>query len=467
MSLLEPLPADPLGRRLCEVFSYRWMTIEGSTDDYTKPNWKTIENYPLRPRSLWASWQDAAKLVGVRFGNQTSYGLLDIDKGSPYINRVDEILAALETIGLVRVLLIRSSWSGGLHIYIPLPEPVATFDLATALKYCLESQGFDIKAGQLEAFPNAKSFGKWWLGQFTEYNAHRLPLQPGTGSIMLNEAMQPVGSDLGRFFWAWDFATKAQDFEIFKASLKHGRDQHRNRPRLRSHPVDQWRIDLETEINEGWTEDGQTNALLKSIACYGRVFQRLEGDALADYVEQTAITRPGFAQWCHHQTDIKGRCRAWARAAERFYWPLGAEKSREVTSLDYNTERSQEAQQRIKKAVFDLAAAGELAQGVAERVRQLCATAHTSACTLYKHLMLWHPDHWCVIDPLARDTAAFKDVDTPLEKSLDPLISGPLHTMRELMKGVELNLSPQEKNSQGEGGGTGGGTGGYPQPEGV
>lgn len=81
------------------------MSLEGDTDDITAPNWRTIRNYPLRPRSLWKKYQDAKTLVGVRFGKETEYALIDLDKGGKFHSpeRVAEIQAALETIGIVRI----------------------------------------------------------------------------------------------------------------------------------------------------------------------------------------------------------------------------------------------------------------------------------------------------------------------------------------------------------------------------
>lgn len=390
----EPLPSDPLGAKLCQTFGkYRWETIEGDTDNATAPNWRTVKNYPLRPRTLWSRWQDASQLVGVRFGSTTAYALIDVDAGSDYLNRLDDIKATLETIGIVRTVLVRSSWSGGLHLYCPLPEPVNTFELACALKHGLEAQGLVLASGQLEVFPNVKSFGKYWLGQFTEYNAHRLPLQPGSGSTLLDGNLQPMGAGLARFFWAWDFAAQAQDMEALVEALKHGRDRERKRPKLRSHPVDQWLLDLEAEISEGWTEYGQTNMLLKSIACYGRVFERLAGNELADYVEHMAITRPGYAQWCRHQHQIKAKSITWARADEKYYWPLGDAPQRDKTALNFNQQRSEEAQAPIKAAVVQLATTRHLADCIKQRVEQICFLAGCSATTLYKYLSLWHPKH--------------------------------------------------------------------------
>lgn len=177
----DPLPGDALGKRLCEIFGrYLWCAIEAPLPDdaAAKPIWNTIRGYPLRPRVLWKLWQDAQSLVGVRFTHDTYYALIDIDAGSEHCHpaAIATIRAALETIGITRTLLLRSSWSGGLHLYIPLPEPVGTFNLAVALKECLKAQGFVLEAGQLEIFPNVKRWGNAAANDFSEYNGHRLPL---------------------------------------------------------------------------------------------------------------------------------------------------------------------------------------------------------------------------------------------------------------------------------------------------
>jgi hypothetical protein len=83
-----PDPIAPLGRRLCEIFSqHPWDFIQApNPGPHSATQWKTITDYPLRPRVLWAKWQDPDQLIGVRFNSQTRYGLLDIDAESPYCN---------------------------------------------------------------------------------------------------------------------------------------------------------------------------------------------------------------------------------------------------------------------------------------------------------------------------------------------------------------------------------------------
>lgn len=388
---MEPLPSSPLGQRLNELFPYRWAAIEGSNDSSTNARWRTVRKYPLKPRTLWERYLDPGQLVGVRFAKDTRYGMLDIDAGSPYLDQLPTIAAALETIGIVRWVPLRSSQSGGLHLYLPLPEDVPTFALACALKQAMTSQGLEVKAGQLEIFPNVKAHGQHWLGEFTEYNGHRLPLQPGTGAAILNGDLSPAGDSLSHFFALWDNAAQLQDTDDLRQALAIARDNHRARPRRKAvNPVATWRADLENEINEGWSGPGQTNGLLKAIACYGHVFEGLDGDELARYVERIAITRSGYLDHCGHQREIALKAKAWANAAEKYYWPLGSEPAREKKTYSVNEQRMAEARDRIAAAVVEIRfnTPGTV-RGWIDRLVEL---AHTSVETLYKHRDLWHPD---------------------------------------------------------------------------
>ena len=207
----KPIPADPLGQRLHDIFGRNpWDFIEAPAPAPGEaPAWRTVTGYPLRPRILWQRWQDPNTILGVRFESQTFYGLLDIDAGSPYCNpeSVSQLRAALETIGITRTLLLRSSHSNGLRLYLPFPEAVRTFDLAVALHECLTAQGFAIANGTLEVFPNPKPYG---VEKIIHYNGHRLPLQPGTGACLLDDEFQPIGDRLDRFVWLWDGAASHQ-----------------------------------------------------------------------------------------------------------------------------------------------------------------------------------------------------------------------------------------------------------------
>ena len=400
----ELLPSDLNGQRLCQLFGcYRWNAIEADAPKgiQAKPKWRTIKDYAIRPRVLWERWQDPNQLIGVRFTHTTSYALLDIDAGSKYCSpsAIANIRAALETIGIVRSLQIRSSHSNGIHLYLPLPEPINTFNLAVALDGCLKAHDFRVKDGQLEIFPNVKAYG---VTTFIDYKAHRLPLQPGSGSYLLDDDLNPIsnGQSLSLFLQSWDMAAAGQDLQMLESALVAGRVNRRKRSKtpLSTPKVEAWQRDLEIEIAEGWTGYGQTNRLLKTIACYGLVFESLSQDALIDYIVDVATNCPGYTQYCRHQHHLRQRATSWAKSVENYYWPLGSRPLRataaEPKGPSVNDVRSQDAQHRIHSAVQHLVKLGQLPATARLRMRALVQSARTSCQTLYKHLSLWHPEHY-------------------------------------------------------------------------
>lgn len=471
------LPQSPLGQRLWDLFgSYKWSWIykpDGSQ------SWKTEDRYPLRPRVFWKYWQDAATAIGVRFGHQTQYAVIDIDKGSNYLNHhsLTELHEALETIGIHRTIKLRSSWSGGLHLYIPLANSVNTFNLACALKESLKAFGFNVAAGQLEIFPNTKAYGRSWMGEHVEYQGHRLPLQPGSGAVMLNDSLQPVGDRLERFFWSWDFASQNQDMELLGEALAIAKKNRRKHRKLAT-KLEQWRDDLQHEISEGWTDFGQTNAMLKTLATFGRVFLGLKGSELATYVSDRAIGSPGFEQYCRHQHEIHRKALCWARSVEGYYFPArdsdGQPKGDHYPlepAPDGNKARSWDATQRIVKAMQSILTEGLYTrlEKVVDWVNEIIKRARCSPSTLYKHLGIWHPDHSdtlaefhqrCVTPDMARAIAQNllpTDLKNPYGSDHPkPLVNAFITDLGGGMKSEAPEILHKKYLSQGERGGAGG-----------
>ena len=483
----DPLPADPLGQQLCKIFgNYLYCSIyaDAPQDATERPKWHTQTRYKLKSRVLYRDWQDAKKLIGVRPGHETGYALLDIDINSPYhpkqdVGAIARIEAALETIGITRTIRIRSSWSKGLHLYLPLPERVKTFDLAVALKNCLEPQGFKLKQGHLECFPNVKAYGNIIK---TEYLAHRLPLQPKSGSCLLDEAFGPASNQLCDFLSLWDIAAAGQDIWALRQALPLARKNRYKKVRNRLSKVDSWKRDLETVLAEGWTATGQTNQLLKEFGCYGHVFLGYCGEELADFIHQQAISSPGYQQWCRHQREIKMRSRVWATAVEKYYWPMGtygkaqqSQKEAKHKILPFNDCRAQNAQESIKAAVQQLEDTNGLPTGATNRAHAIrktqakLAQSSSSLETLYKaeNKKLWHPDFYfdCsesasnklpVIDE-ATGLSEAKNVKAPkLSKRLKPCGREELRTKEAIMKckGIASDVLalPKTKFDSGKGG---------------
>ena len=454
-------PVSALGQHLHHLFGQQpWDFLEAAAPPPgAKPQWRTVTAYPLKPRILWQRWQDPHRVIGVRFDRQTRYGLVDIDVNSPYCHpqAIAEIRAALETIGLVRTLIIRSSHSGGLHLYLPLPEPVKTFDLAVALHHCLGAQGFAIAKGTLEIFPNPKPYG---VEKIIHYNGHRLPLQPGTGSCLLDDDLTPIGDNLDHCFRLWDIAASHQDLHTLRHALKIGRDNHRKRgQQQRQHRPrsEAWRQDLEAEIADGWGGPGQTNHLLKTIACHGHVFLGRSGDDLVQHTLKTALNLPGYGQHCRHQHHIATRVRAWCQAVQHYYWPQGSEPKRPPSEHSPRPTAAQQqsvtdARDRIAQAVTTLQQQGSLVAPVRHLAQRLAAIARCSFATLYKHLDLWHPGKTTHPPAPAPPTHHAVQAPRPLPdqrsqpalKTPHPLATGVLHPLPPTMKCGDGQSSPQK-----------------------
>lgn len=438
MIILQLSPSGQSAQQLCTIFSYPWKFIEGEPTEDGRLNWRTIKNYPLKPRSLWAKYLDPLVQIGTRFAKRTSYALLDIDKGSQYRSPagVGKVRAALETIGLTDSLLLRSSDSGGLHLYYPLPVDVSTFNLACSIEHCLKAHGMELQPSRLESFPNAKRYARADLDQFSEYNGHRLPLQAGSGGCLLDDELNPRGASLERFLWEWEEIAARQDMPALNAALPIGRANHWPKRKRRYQVTDQWRTDVEGEIAQGFTGPGQTNAFIKSVGCYCRVFLGLAGDELRERMEPMVILAPGFEQHCGHQAEIEIRIASWANAIERYYWPLGSEPQRLIDRLNINIERAKEARARISAAVCGLVKAGDLADGIRARRDQIVAIARCSGQTLQKCMELWHPLARCVPALTVSLTADPPPFDGEPLNRLKPPPATLVHTFRRIMKCV-------------------------------
>jgi len=469
-------PADSLGARFCQYFSHPYHFLEAPVPALgKKPDWRTETRYALQPRNLWQEYQNPNTLIGLRFGDTTRYCVIDIDSGSSYhpandVTQFKSVLGALETIGLCRPLLVRSSDSEGIHVYYFLPEPAPTFNLACAVRLALEDAGLYLRPGQLEIFPNTKAYSK---AAPSDYNGHRLPLQ--AGSYWLDDDAQPLTNDLARFLDAADTAAACQDSVTLLQAIAAA---SKNRRRLTFVPGSSekaavWKRHLEERIAEGWTGRGQTNELLKDFATYGIVWLALAGDALINFVVETAKTAPGYRQHCGHQHEIRQRATERARNAEKWYSPYRSFPKRDGRSYRENFESPQnnivsfenssnvksreQAADRIRQAITHLEATDTLPHGATARAAAIIATVKEltgtgiSLATLHRpyHLPLWHPAQQKSLEPAQE--ALLHPVSQVLEisraeKSLEPAQEALLHPVSQVLEisRVEKSLEPTQ-----------------------
>ena len=367
-------------------------------DPGTKPDWKTETSHALSDRLII----QGTYLYGVRPGPQTAYGLLDIDKGSPYHPKRDplalgRICEALEPLGLVDHLSVTSSDSQGLHVYLPCANPLPSWQLALAITARLENAGFKIKPGWLEVFPNRKPFAA--DGSISLFNGHRLPLQQG--SYLLNADLQPIASSQSAFVRQWHLAASRNDInaKVLKQTIRQAR---RETYRITG-KADKFLNDLNAEIEPGWTGRGQTNHILGRIAMRSYIFGHtlyadapLNGQALIDDIVRVARSLPGFKDYCGHQRDLVKKATEWAHAieAKEKYFPYGIGKAAkapiERTGPTWNQQQQAEARENIQQHVTAFCKQDVWPAHITPRYNLLCA-AGISGSTLYNHKDLWHP----------------------------------------------------------------------------
>lgn len=377
---------------------FHWISRQGE-------NWTTHREYPINDAKLWELHQQEDIIVGLRFGKQTSYAMIDIDKQSNYHpafsnEYLEGIYASLESIGLVAHFLCQSSDSGGLHLYIPFPLPMPTFKVAATIRTQLEKDGFQIKGGQLEIFPNTKAYVKSGI---SDYNGHRLPLQDG--GYLLEDDLTKV-SDCFEDWCDWmDWAAERQDMETFAEALENTKWRGTyQRDDKQSRKAQEWQEDLESRIKMGWTYFSQTNEILQTLQVYGKVFQKLSGEKLINWMVETAKSMPGFKEWCRHQQNIFNRCKDWVQCCESrdYYVPYRAyperstshDESFEGVKVNKNDIKASEAKNRVVEAIKALGqkvfkTTRELFLMIQDKTEELFGVKVSNG-TLYNHRELWN-----------------------------------------------------------------------------
>jgi hypothetical protein len=396
-----------------------------TADNIPEPNWRTNRKYPLNKGEFLKLYTDDLSLLGVSFGDTTRYVMLDIDIDSPYHPNNDpqayaRLLLTLEQIELVYPVPIRSSHSGGIHIYYFFPRPVPTFRIAALIRVTLINAKFPIKNGQIEIFPNTKAYSDD-KKKPSYYKAHRLPLQPDSGACLLDQWGEELicaanltdEGKLGMFLAQAEKSAAANDlkwierkfewaYELFKKYI--AKYQHHSSDY--SEVAQEWKENLELTIDIGWTDYHQTNELLPLFVCYGIVFEGLEDkQELFNWVHQKIIATRGYQEYCRHQHEIERKITDWVNSTidNQYYikycgFPprCGITPHQLVARLNPNKAQinlhNQNLVERTKQRLNDiLAALEELPQQIGERLLVIQAKCRElfgegiSRNTLYKN----------------------------------------------------------------------------------
>jgi hypothetical protein len=399
------------------------------------PDWITNTAHPLATDELIQLYNDIEELIGVGFGSKTKYAMLDIDRASQQHPRNNphkfrKILNSLESVGLVRYIVLQSSWSGGIHVYFPLPKDCKTYHIAATIQTTLIDAELDLANGQTEIFPNCKSYAKL-PGEYIHYKRHRLPLQPESGSWLLEDDglnPQPIldttEAQLAAFNEQWDLAAAGQDMALLNRKLPHLYNkykQQKNRFKYQSHEektktAQKWETSLKLSIAKAWTGNGQTYILMPKFLAYGVVFLKLVGQELHDWMHLAITTAPGYQQYCRHQHQMSRMIQSWIKTNDRtqYYSPYRSKPDRnqnypfgdpkllkkpQPKSNPANKKTADLALHRIKTAyacLIDKLTPELKIEDLKEMIRAQMKKIFARSCsnsTLTKHKNIWHPKY--------------------------------------------------------------------------
>jgi hypothetical protein len=313
-----------------EFFSGEWHYIV--RPNHADSSWVTCSQFPLSVGGFVNKFIDPLNLLGVSFGDTTNYLVQDIDIGSPYHpandrEAFDRLLTTLEKIGLIAPVIIQSSDSGGIHIYHFLDRPLSTIRIATLVKITLIDAGFHIKDGDLELFPNVKKYTS--RGEKpSQFKALRLPLQPNSGAMILDRdgnisewANITPQKQIEVFLELAIDSAATNDIDLIEKKLnpaykKYTKNidkyQQLSGSKNLSERALEWKQNLETEFEIGWTGNGQTNGLLPKFVEYTIVFEGItDRTEICKRVLDRVLNTRGYREHCRHQPTIVDRIADW------------------------------------------------------------------------------------------------------------------------------------------------------------
>jgi len=234
--------------------------------------------------------------------------MIDIDHASCYRSEasIRDICWCLSDIGLCLPILFQSSFKGdstkGLHIYWFLEKEVNTRNLSDLIHNQLRLGGFVISPGNLEIFPSAGN------GTNCKFKAARLPLQPNSGSWILDENLLPYNNSVDCLDKLIALNLNTLDFSNF---------EFENEPTelIPSQKANEWLKGVNRILAQGWTSPRQTQNIIRAAIDKVVVFGKItDVNLVINQVKSIVTTLPGYTKYCGHQRDIDKHIKSWVIA---------------------------------------------------------------------------------------------------------------------------------------------------------
>ena len=381
-----PKPQSPFQQWLVAAHSSEWFEV---IERHESTGWSSIRK-PFTIEGLVKHFSNPDFVSGIRQEKFVRYGVADIDHKEDYASQywhqfakspeLIELERRAEQIGC-RVSFLRSSHSGGLHVFVSFPEAIHAWLAHWLMLWLLEASGMAVKAGQAEVFPSRIDYRS--DGQRARSNGFRLPGQEGSALIVAESFYEGTDTIYGQllddlenteYCREWKRAlNKCKEFRYFK--LKAERD------------FDRTGVKPETDIE--WKEGGNSNEMLRKITTIVRMANRNIKCAIqiGRIIRDVAMSAPGFDQFASEETkkdlmrERGGWAERWAKSSlsKRFCGMLA--------SCERDSGRNERLSNESKKKIKDFAESHPEASTWSKR--KLAREIGIARGTLEKHWEYW------------------------------------------------------------------------------
>jgi hypothetical protein len=234
--------------------------------------------------------------------NLTSWFVIDIDnkpnRRSQYHpendqNALAKIRKILADNGIEGTITLRSSNSGGIHLWTPIPE-VSTLELAVWLQQLAREAGLVLAPGTLEIFPNVPKTG-------SDHQGIRIPLLTQGSFLLDSDTLNPTSSNIELFCDIWErYLGWNQDFALPNQNQAYT-GYYRQIPASKE------------RLQRGFTGRGQTYELA-GHAAYIAASEGLSGVAIRSRMCALLKQAPNCKALSGHWREIKeGKLDKWWR----------------------------------------------------------------------------------------------------------------------------------------------------------
>ena len=363
---------------------------------YKKPGMEWLSGWhPLSFSQIaFRAASDDEEVIGVRHERQVRLIVVDIDnkpgKPSKYwhpLGKSKELLRlqeVAEDCGC-KVDFVVSSNSGGLHVYIALPEWTHAFRAHWIGRALLQRAGIATGAGQAELFPSEMPFHAGSPSERPLSNGFRLPGQEGSALVVGDRTITHPVLILQQLQSAVEEAQSCLNFKKLVSQADSLRKQSKRCSKV-SNGISEFK---RSSGNVEWTGPSQSNKNIGLLTTQARLRYKPETpDRLAAIVEQLAIESPGFNEYAsdHTKKILTGWCKSWANCSFRRGWNANGKTVKVETSADsdrnerlFNAsrERLRNLFSKMKNTAVDLSK---------NQIRQLLGMGWA---TIQKHWEYW------------------------------------------------------------------------------